>query len=143
MEQEISFFSQEIEFQLADEESVSAWLVDIAAHEGRLIGELNYVFVDDEQLASMNEELLQHDTYTDILTFPLHEPGDEMIFGDIFISVDRVRENAKDFGQSFKDELHRVMAHGVLHMLGHDDLDDESEAEMRVAEDFALSLRRF
>lgn len=143
MEAAIFYFAEGIDFELQQQAQISTWLKDIVSSNGREIESLNYIFVSDEGLYTINKTYLNHDTYTDIITFPLHEGEDDALTGDIFISVDRVRENAAEFSASFEDELHRVMVHGVLHMLGHSDLDDESEAEMRKAEDFALSLRRF
>lgn len=143
MEPTIEFISEYEGFELQHAEDVRQWLVELVGHHGKTIDELTYVFVNDEHLAEMNLQVLDHDTYTDILTFPLHDPDTDRIMGDIFISVDRVKENSETFGTGFVDELHRVISHGALHLVGMDDLDDESEAAMRAAEDYALSLRRF
>jgi probable rRNA maturation factor len=143
MDSGIEFFSEVTDFELVEAENVKSWLQDVVISHGKRIQGLTYIFVDDEELAEMNESILQHDTYTDILTFPLHDDGSENLMGDVFISVDRVRENSVLFNTGFENELYRVMVHGLLHLVGFDDLDDDSEAEMRAAEDFALSLRRF
>jgi rRNA maturation RNase YbeY len=99
--------------------------------------------LSDEALWRMNVEHLNHDTYTDIITFVLNEPEETELLVDMYISVERVQENAKTLGIEFRNELHRVMVHGMLHAMGMTDKDPESEAAMREAEDLALSLREF
>lgn len=139
----IFFFSEGIDFEVQEPERVAAWLTRLAEEKGRDIETLNYIFLSDEALHAMNVEHLGHDDYTDIISFPLHDGPDDPLLCDFFISVDRVQDNATELGIPFKDELHRVMAHGLLHMLGYDDIEDEAEIEMRGAEDYALSLRGF
>ncbi len=107
-------------------------------HKCRL-GNLSFIFVDDEQLLLMNKQYLQHDYYTDIITFDYSEPP--RISGDLFISVDRVKDNAKSFGVGFNTELHRVMVHGVLHLIGFSDKGKKAELMMRKQEEEALLLR--
>ena len=106
------------------------------------LGELTFIFCSDEYLHKINLEYLDHDTYTDIITFD-NADEDGTIEGDIFVSVERVKENAADLKIPFEDELHRVLIHGVLHLLGHDDTTPELKAAMRKEEDKCLSLRSF
>lgn len=116
------------------------WINRFIEDYGKSVGELYYFFCSDEYLYKMNVELLGHDFYTDIITFPLNE-CEEILSAEFHISIDRIRENAVTFNRSFKDELHRVMAHGVLHLIGFDDLCEEDEAEMRRQEDKCLLMR--
>lgn len=139
----IQFFSEDIDFQLENETLVADWIEQIALKHKHSIEQLDYIFCSDEYLLKINQEHLQHDYYTDIITFPYHEEGSKTIFGDLFISVDRVKENALEAGVSFVDELHRVAIHGVLHMVGLSDKNAAAQSEMRRAEDLALSLRMF
>lgn len=108
----------------------------------RKASNVSFVFVDDDTLASMNRQYLNHNTYTDILTFDLSEDA-TMLSADIYISIDRVRANAERLKQNFRDELHRVMAHGILHLLGHRDKTPGEKAAMRRQEDYWLNLRSF
>jgi probable rRNA maturation factor len=139
----IFFFSEGVDFEVHEPARVCAWLTRLAREKGREIETLNYVFLSDEDLHEMNVQHLGHHDYTDIISFPLHDGPDDALLCDFFISVDRIQDNAKEFGVPFKDELHRVMAHGLLHMLGYNDIEDEEERQMRAAEDYALSLRGF
>lgn len=136
-----------INFQFLDTEilsqeldGVKAWIRDFVITYGKEVGELYYFFCSDEYLYQMNVELLGHDFYTDIITFPLNE-CDAVLSAEFHISIDRIKDNAIAFNRSFKDELHRVMAHGVLHLIGFDDLEENDEKEMRKQEDFCLSMR--
>lgn len=133
----ISFHSESIEFQLDSELQYSQWLHNIAKSHHLLIKELNYIFTSDEYLYDMNVQYLNHDYYTDIISFPMQS---DPISGDIFISIDRVRENAAKNNVSFLSELHRVMAHGLLHFIGFDDHEEADILEMRNQEDKAMSL---
>ena len=117
----------------------NAWIKSVAASYGKKVGEVAYIFVNDERILEINREYLQHDYYTDIITFDYCE-GDKLS-GDLFISVDSVRENAVEYGTEFKDELNRVIVHGLLHLIGYDDHCDEDIAEMRSKENYYLSLR--
>ena len=129
-------------FSLHDAEDLVAWIERIAAvHEYR-IAQLTFIFCTDEYLHKLNVEYLNHDTLTDIITFDNADDA-EVLEGDIFISVERVADNAKDLNVSFRDELHRVMIHGVLHLLGYHDKDLLSQTAMRRKEDYCLSLRGF
>lgn len=110
----------------------------MAKQEGFTIGDINYIFCDDEYLLKINLEYLNHDTLTDIITFDYVEKG--VLSGDIYISIERVRENSEIFSVPFEQELHRVLAHGVLHLCGYKDKSDEDAAVMRKKEDFAIQL---
>lgn len=142
MEYSINFFSEDIDFDIENPSQVAAWIFSIIDHYGHELGEINYIFCSDEYLLEINQRHLDHDTYTDIITFPLHQDG-MPIMSDIFISIDRIKENAVEHAVTFRDELHRVMAHGVLHMVGENDKDDASKKEMRAAEDRFLKMRSF
>ncbi|MFD2246734.1 rRNA maturation RNase YbeY [Pontibacter ruber] len=142
MDQPIEFISEDVDFSLPNPDKVSDWIASvIEQHEQELIG-LTYVFCSDDYLHAINVEYLDHDTLTDIITF---DNADEegTIEGDIFISIDRVRDNATTHGTSFEDEMHRVLIHGVLHLLGYKDKSPEEEVQMRKQEDSCLSLRKF
>ena len=134
----IEFSSEEIEFQLKDEQAATDWLKKTIERAGCVLRSLNFIFCPDEYLHRLNIEYLDHDTLTDIITFPYSEPPN--IEGDIFISIDRVRDNAQDFNVAFEQELHRVMAHGVLHLCGFGDKTPEEQNIMRQKEDEALAL---
>lgn len=122
--------------ELVNMETEKAWLSNLAITHGYSIGEMNYIFVDDERLLEMNKAHLGHDYYTDIITFPYQE---EPIVSDVFISLDRIAENADTFQVEFMMELRRVMAHGLLHLLGYDDHTPEDVEMMRQAESNALA----
>ena len=116
----------------------NAWIKTVAAKYGKKVGEVAYIFCDDEKILEVNKEYLQHDYYTDIITFDYCE-GD-VLNGDIFISLDTVASNAEEFGVSFDNELHRVLIHGILHLCGQDDQTPELRAEMIAKENDALSM---
>jgi rRNA maturation RNase YbeY len=138
----IEFIVEDVAFELAEAEALTAWIGRIAeVHEHEIV-QLTYIFCSDEYLHRVNVEYLDHDTYTDVITFDNADTSD-IIEGDIFISVDRVRENAEQLGVPFCDELHRVMIHGMLHLLGYQDKDLLSQTAMRKKEDYCLSLRTF
>ena len=120
------------------EESYIAWLVDVAKKQQRFIEELSYIFCSDDYLLDMNIRYLGHDYYTDIITFPYNEG--EKLSGDLFISIDRVRENATDYGADFDTELRRVMVHGLLHLMGFGDKTEEEVQIMRAREDACLKM---
>jgi rRNA maturation RNase YbeY len=134
-ESPISFHLEDVELILPQEEALTAWLASIAEQEQKELIELNYIFCSDEHLLNINIEYLQHDYYTDVITFPYSETA---VHGDVFISIDRVQDNATSLGVSFENELLRVMAHGALHLAGYDDKSPEKKAEMRNKEDFYL-----
>ena len=133
----IIFNVEDIDFELPDTEGTLAWIHRIAASEDKRIGAVSYIFCDDAYLAELNVEYLDHDTLTDIITFPY---ATAPIEGDIFISIERVRDNAKDFNVSFEQELRRVIIHGVLHLCGYGDKTDKQAAIMRQKEEAALAV---
>lgn len=131
-------FNFETEFQLNNKEGLQKWISEIITSEGFEVGEILYIFCDDDYLHKLNVEFLDHDTLTDILSFD-YKMGNQ-INGEIYISVERVVDNAKDFKTDFFDELHRVMIHGILHFCGYKDETDSEEIEMRNKENEALKL---
>ncbi len=131
-------FHSETDFQLTRKLLHKRWLAALAAHEGFKIGEVNYIFCDDDYLLKINLAYLNHDTLTDIITFDYVEG--KLLNGDIFISIERVRENSKLFSVSFEQELLRVLSHGLLHLCGYKDKSDEDAVVMRGKEDFAIQL---
>lgn len=137
-ENPINFFSESTDFQLASPEVVENWITSVINTEDKNLHLLNFIFCDDTYLHKINVEYLNHDTLTDIITFPYDDPP--IIHSDIFISVDRVKENARLFKTSFENELHRVIIHGVLHLCGYGDKTEEEKSFMRKKEDEALKL---
>jgi probable rRNA maturation factor len=135
----IQFFSEEIKFDLPQKLKRKNWLKKIAQSENFQIGELNYIFCSDEYLYQLNVDYLAHDTYTDIITFDNSEV-DEKIEGDIFISVDRVKENALKHQQLEEAELSRVISHGLFHLMGYKDKSKYQSELMRSKEEFAINL---
>ncbi len=129
------------DFQLDKKENLLHWLAHVIQDLGFQTGEVNYIFTDDEELHRINVEFLHHDTYTDIISFDYTE--ENIINGDIFISIDRVKENAGLYSNTFEDELHRVMVHGILHYAGLKDKTPAEQKLMRSKEDYYLSLRDF
>ena len=140
MESKINFFEVETSFQPSHPHEIQQWIGQITEQHQQTIAEINYIFVSDDYLHRMNVEQLGHDYLTDIITFPYQERG-LPLHSDIYISIDRVRDNAETRELSFEDELHRVMIHGVLHLCGYDDHSDEDKEQMRNLETEALNLR--
>lgn len=134
----ISFSNDNIIFNLKRKSELKIWIKSVIEKEKHFLGNLNYVFTSDESLLKMNIEYLKHNTYTDIITFNYNEG--KKVSGDIFISVDRVKENAKKFDVSFEEELHRVIIHGVLHLCGYKDKTKADSDLMRRRENRALYL---
>lgn len=134
----IYFSTENINFNLKNKLRIKKWIAEVIKREGKTPGDIGYVFCDDAYLLEANIEYLNHDTYTDIITFDYVE-GD-LISGDMMISVDRIRENATIFGVSFEQELHRVIIHGVLHLLGNKDKSEKDAAKMRKLEEKALAV---
>lgn len=132
------YFNYETTFELVNESSYEKWISTIIQSEGKEEGEINYIFCDDDYLHKINVDYLDHDTLTDIISFDYSEGN--FLQGDIFISVERVRDNATDFNTNFEEELKRVMAHGVLHYCGYKDKSDEESLLMRKKEDEKISL---
>lgn len=129
-------FNYETDFLLSNEEQLADWISHVIVSEGYKEDEVNYIFCDDDYLLKLNVEFLDHDTLTDIISFD-YSIG-KIIQGDIFISIERVQENATDFNVSFLDELHRVIVHGVLHYCGYKDKNEEEEQLMRDKENHYL-----
>lgn len=135
----ISFFKENTSFDIKSKNKIKTWLRSVAAGYGYAIGDLNYIFCDDEYLLSINRQYLGHDYYTDIITFDSREdPASLCIDGDIFISVDTVRANGAQYGEGFEREMMRVVVHGLLHLVGEDDITRAKQAKMRAAENAAL-----
>ncbi|WP_369765916.1 rRNA maturation RNase YbeY [Flavobacterium sp. WC2429] len=131
-------FNYENEFNLDNEEAIASWLSAVIISEGKKEGEINYIFCDDEYLHKINVEYLDHDTLTDIISFD-YTMGNE-ISGDVFISVERVQDNAVDFNVAFEEELKRVLVHGVLHYCGYKDKGEDNERLMRSKEDEKIAM---
>ena len=119
---------------------ITAWIKSVAASYGRKVGDIGYMFVDDEKILEVNREYLGHDYYTDIITFDYDE--EDVINGDLVISLDTVRTNAEKFGKSYNDELHRVIIHGILHLCGINDKGPGEREIMEAAEDKALAMMK-
>lgn len=132
-------FNYETDFNLDNENQFSDWISKTIKEENCKEGEINYIFCSDQYLHKINVEFLNHDTFTDIISFD-YSVGKEL-HGDIYISVDRVKENAKAFNVKFEDELARVMIHGILHYCGYKDKTEEDKNQMRSREDHYLSKR--
>ena len=131
-------FNYETDFKLELEEATSSWLSNVIVSENKKEGEINYIFCDDEYLHKINLEYLNHDTLTDIISFD-YSMGNEL-HGDIFISIERVKDNAAEFEVSFEEELKRVLVHGVLHYCGYKDKTPADELLMRAKEDEKIFL---
>ena len=135
---EITFQSEEIEHPQIDERKLSLWIEIVAKKHNREIGEISYLFCNDEKILKVNQEYLNHDFYTDIITFNYSEGN--MISGDIIISLQTVESNSQMYKTDYNEELHRVIIHGILHLCGLNDLTEEEENAMRDAEDSALEM---
>jgi len=136
----IAFFNQDITFKFPHPARTRKWIRQVIDLEKRELVHLNYIFCSDEYLLVMNKQYLNHDTLTDIITFDNGE-GNGKIEGDVFISIERVKANAADLKTNFDEELHRVLIHGVLHLLGYSDKSGKDKSLMRKKEDAYLSLR--
>jgi rRNA maturation RNase YbeY len=134
----ITFQTQSIKFELRHKNRLRRWLSRLAAAESKRIGEVSFVFCSDEEVLILNRRYLQHDYFTDVLTFDYSADG--LLSGDIVISLDTVRENAQIYRQPFDLELHRVMAHGMLHLCGHRDATAGEQKKMRKLENRYLKL---
>ena len=135
----IRFSTLDVEMPPIDPQRTKIWISQVVESYGKTVGELYYYFCSDEQLLEINRERLDHDFYTDIVTFPLTD-CESVLSSEFCISIDRIKENAVTFGRSYESELHRVIIHGVLHLIGFDDLTDEEEKEMREQEEMSLEL---
>ena len=141
----IRYESEDIRFSLANKRLVSRWLNTVAGNASKKTGELNYIFCSDPYLLKINKQYLGHNYYTDIITFDFSEDYEiegkgDRISGDIYISIDTVRHNAEQYGEGFDRELHRVIVHGLLHLIGFDDVTPELQKEMTAQENKALDL---
>ncbi len=135
----ITFHNEDIKFNLKNKRLLKSWIKDSTQNENCSVGNLTYVFCSDEYLLNMNKEHLNHDYYTDIITFNYNV--EKQVSGDFFISIDRINENATQQNNKFTDELHRVLIHGVLHLVGYNDKTDLQQAEMTSRENYYLNLR--
>lgn len=135
----IRFSTLDVAMPPIDPQRVKAWIVEVVANYGKTIGELYYYFCSDDKLLEINRERLGHDFYTDIVTFPL-TACETVLSSEFCISVDRIKENSVTFGRTYESELHRVVIHGVLHLIGFDDHTDEDEKVMREKEEECLKL---
>ncbi|MCQ6961285.1 rRNA maturation RNase YbeY [Mucilaginibacter aquariorum] len=138
----ITFHEEDISYKLKNKTAVRKWITDTIVAEGYKLSELTYIFCTDEYLLQINKQYLDHDTYTDIITFDNSEE-DGVIVGDIFISIERIRENAGKFNVTEAHELHRVLIHGALHLLGYKDKSPADKKKMTLKEDFYLDKRGF
>ncbi len=134
----ISYNTENVKMPALPRRATNAWIRAVAAHYGKKVGDVAYIFCDDAKILEVNRQYLQHDYYTDIITFDYCE-GDTL-HGDIFISLDTVRSNAAEFGTTFDNELHRILIHGILHLCGQADKTPEARAEMTRKENHALTL---
>lgn len=133
-----------IDFQFVNQQKISligsdAWIKKIITYESKKLGEITFIFCDDDYLLEKNIKFLSHNSLTDVITFDYCENNN--INGDVFISIDRVKENANEFKETFLNELHRVMAHGLLHLLGYKDKNQKEADIMRSKENFYLSIK--
>ena len=135
----IRFNTLDVAMPPIDSQRVKTWIEEVAERHDKKIGELYYYFCSDEKLLEINRERLGHDFYTDIVTFPLTD-CETVLSSEFCISIERIQDNAETFGRSYESELYRVIIHGVLHLIGFDDLTDEEEKEMREKEEEALKL---
>lgn len=138
----ITFHEEDIKYKLKNKTAVRKWITDTIVAEGHKLSELTYIFCSDNYLLKINQEYLDHDTYTDIITFDNSEE-DGVIVGDIFISIERIKENGAKFGVTAEQELHRVIIHGTLHLLGYPDKTPAAKKKMTQKEDFYLDKRGF
>ena len=134
----ITYSAEGVKFPKIKRRDTTAWIRRVAATYGKRIGEVGYLFCDDEHILQVNREYLQHDYYTDIITFDYCE-GD-MLNGDLVISLDTIRTNAEQFGRPYDEELHRVIIHGILHLCGQNDKGPGEREQMEAAENRALAL---
>ena len=132
----IHFFYEEVSFDLI-EETTAKWLTTVVETEGKVLRSIRFIFCQDAYLHQINIDYLDHDTLTDVITFP-YATEKEIVDGEIFISIDRIADNAKTFKITFEQELNRVMVHGVLHLCGYDDKDKKAKEKMTEKEDFYL-----
>jgi rRNA maturation RNase YbeY len=141
LDSNINFFSEDIDFPLESESAIKEWVIQSVEKENCHPGDINFIFTSDKYLLQINKDHLNHDYFTDIITFDYRI--EDTISGDLFISIDRVKENSTQISTPFTEELHRVLIHGILHIIGYNDKSPEEESIIRTKEDFYLSLRTF
>jgi rRNA maturation RNase YbeY len=134
----ITFQTVHVPMPAIDTSVIVRWVDEVAARYGRHVGNIAYIFVDDEEILRVNRQFLRHDYYTDIITFDYSEA--DILSGDLFISLDTVRSNAEGLGQPYSQELHRVIIHGILHLCGQNDKGPGEREQMEAAENQALAL---
>ncbi len=137
----IRFFTESINFKITNPRKTRVWIRGVAKLENRAISEINYIFCSDAYLLELNQRFLKHNTLTDIITFDNSEES-KAINGEIYISIERIKENANSLKTNFEDELHRVIIHGILHLIGYKDNKKSEKALMRKKEEAFLSLRK-
>lgn len=135
----VSYYTEDISFQFKEKRLTSRWLKFVAESETKRLGDIAVIFCSDHYILDVNMKYLQHDYFTDIITFDYC--AGNVLSGDLFISIDSVRENAAFYGSEFADELNRVIVHGLLHLIGYDDHTEEDIAQMRAKENYYLSQR--
>ena len=135
----VSYYTEDIAFNFKEKRLTSRWLKFVAESESKRLGDIAVIFCSDNYILDVNIKYLQHDYFTDIITFDYCEKN--VLSGDLFISIDSVRENAAFYGSEFADELNRVIVHGVLHLIGYDDHTEGDIAQMRAKENYYLSQR--
>lgn len=139
-EDPIAFFAEDIDFEPDQSNELSSWMKAIVDEEQCKLGSVSFIFCSDERLLELNQTYLNHDTLTDIITFPYADPP--LVNGDVFISLDRVKDNADTYQVPFEHELHRVMIHGILHLCGYGDKTADEKNHMTAKEDAALAKRK-
>ena len=137
---EINFFEEDVTLNIQNKQAITQWIVQVVALEKQEIDNVNFIYCSDNYLLEINKTYLDHDYYTDIITFDNRDFQELPIDSDIFISIDRVKDNASTLSVSFEVELHRVMIHGILHLLGYKDKTDQQKQDMRDKEEASLSL---
>ena len=140
--EKINYFYEDTSFELREQEQIARWVIHTAEVEGYEVAAVNYIFCSDEYLLQVNIDHLQHDYYTDIITFDNSE-REGTVESDIFVSIDRIADNAEDQGIAFEDELRRVIIHGILHLVGYNDKSQQEKETMRAKENAYLSLPEY
>lgn len=141
MKSPILFHKHQIQFSFRNATHIRSWIISAIKKEKRKPGTINFIFCTDKYLLTLNKKYLRHNTLTDIITFDFSEKN--LISGDIYISINRIKENAVMFKTSFNDEINRVIIHGILHLCGYTDKTKSKKKEMKIREDYYLSLRKF
>jgi rRNA maturation RNase YbeY len=139
MTRPFNFFTHKVKFTIRKRKKLNAWLIDVIESCGKIAGSVNFIFVNEQYLYKINKKYLNVAAYTDTISFSLSEE-EKIVSGDIFISIERVKENAVKYKEKFDEELHRVMVHSVLHLIGYSDLEEKEQLAMRQKEDKFLRL---